>query len=76
MFYVYNIGVIPQFVFGSLSILFFLLAIGDFTGNQLFTQIAGVEGIICGLIAIYTGLAQVLNELYYKEVFPLGIVNK
>lgn len=63
-----------QFVFGSLSILFFLLAIGDFTGNQLFTQIAGVEGIICGLIAIYTGLAQVLNELYYKEVFPLGIV--
>lgn len=64
-----------QFVFGSLCILFFLLAIGDFTGNILFTRIAGVEGIICGLIAIYTGLAQVLNELYQDEVFPLGIVH-
>ncbi|WP_072682377.1 GPR1/FUN34/YaaH family transporter [Arcobacter sp. LA11] len=63
-----------QFVFGSLTVLFFLLALGDFTGNPIFTQIAGYEGIICGLIAIYTGLAQVLNELYYKEVFPLGIV--
>lgn len=65
-----------QFVFGSLSVLFFLLAIGDFTGNALFTQIAGIEGIVCGLVAIYTGLAQVLNELYQDEVFPLGIVAK
>lgn len=63
-----------QFVFGSLTILFFLLAIGDFTGNVLFTRIAGAEGIICGLVAIYAGLAQVLNELYQDEVFPLGIV--
>ena len=63
-----------QFVFGSLTVLFFLLAIGDFTGNSLFTQIAGVEGVVCGLVAIYTGLAQVLNELYQDDVFPLGIV--
>ena len=63
-----------QFVFGSLSILFFLLAIGDFTGNVIFTRIAGVEGVICGFIAIYTGLAQVLNEVYKSEVFPLGTV--
>ena len=63
-----------QLVFGSLSILFFLLALGDFTGNPIFTVIAGYEGIICGHIAIYAGLAQVINELYKKEVFPLGIV--
>jgi succinate-acetate transporter protein len=63
-----------QFVFGSLTILFFLLALGDFTGNTLFTKIAGVEGIICGPIAIYAGLAQVINELYCKEVLPLGLV--
>ena len=62
-----------QFVFGTLSLLFFLLAIGDFTGNILFTRIAGLEGIVCGLIAIYTGLAQVLNELYKEEIFPLGL---
>lgn len=65
-----------QLVFGSLTILFVLLALGDFTGNSLFTVTGGVVGIICGHIAIYTGLAQVINELYCKEVFPLGIVTK
>ncbi len=55
-----------QFVFGSLAILFFLLAIGDWTGNSAITHLAGYEGIICGFSAIYTGLAQVLEELNGK----------
>ena len=62
-----------QFVFGSLTVLFFLLAIGDFTGNGNITMIAGIEGIVCGLSAIYTGLAQVLNEVYKRTVWPLGM---
>jgi succinate-acetate transporter protein len=33
--------------------------------------IAGYEGIICGLSAIYTGLAQVLNEVYGRKVWPV-----
>lgn len=61
-----------QFVFGSLAILFFLLAIGDATGNSMVTTIAGYEGIICGFSAIYAGLAQVLNEVYKTTVAPLG----
>jgi len=61
-----------QFVFGSLAILFFLLALGDFTGNGTITVIAGYEGIICGFSAIYAGLAQVLNEMYKRTVAPLG----
>jgi len=61
-----------QFVFGSLAILFFLLALGDFTGNGTITMIAGYEGIICGFSAIYAGLAQVLNEMYKRTVAPLG----
>ncbi len=62
-----------QFVFASLAILFFLLAIGDFIGNPAVTQLAGWEGIICGFSAIYTGLAQVVNETYGKGrmVVPL-----
>jgi len=55
-----------QFVFGSLAILFFLLALGDITGIQAITQLAGWEGILCGFSAIYTGLAQVINESYGK----------
>lgn len=50
-----------QIVFGSLTVLFSLLALGDATGNSSISTIAGFEGIICGLSAIYTGLAQVLN---------------
>ena len=61
-----------QFVFGSLTILFFLLALGDITGNTMITMIAGYEGIICGFSAIYAGLAQVLNEMYQRTVAPLG----
>jgi uncharacterized protein len=65
-----------QVVFGSLAILFFLLALGDFTGNATIIVIAGIEGIICGFSAIYTGLAQVLNEAAGKVVYPLGMMKK
>ena len=65
-----------QVVFGTLVILFFLLAIGDATGNAAVRQFAGFEGIVCGASAIYTGIAQVLNELYGKTVLPLGLIKK
>ena len=61
-----------QFVFGSLTILFFLLAIGDYTGNAAITVFAGYEGIICGGSAIYAAIANVLNEVYGRKVLPLG----
>lgn len=63
-----------QFVFSSLAILFFLLALGEITGNVLITRIAGVEGIICGFSAIYTAIAQVLNEVYGRTLAPIGVV--
>jgi succinate-acetate transporter protein len=66
-----------QFVFGTLAILFFLLAYGDYTNASAgFKHFTGYEGIVCGFSAIYTGLAQVLNELFGKTVLPLGPVNK
>lgn len=60
-----------QFVFGSLALLFFLLAAGDFTGSAMIKHIAGYEGIVCGLSAVYTGLAQVLNEVYNRTLLPI-----
>jgi hypothetical protein len=65
-----------QFVFGSLTILFFLLAIGDATKNESITRIAGLEGIVCGGSAIYTGIANLLNEVYGSTILPLGMVQK
>lgn len=61
-----------QVVFGSLTVLFFLLSIGDFTGNHTITMIAGFEGIFCGLSAIYSAMGQIVNAEFGKEIFPLG----
>ena len=61
-----------QVVFGSLTILFILLALSDFTGNHTITIIAGFEGIFCGLSAIYSAMGQIVNAEYSKSVMPLG----
>ena len=66
-----------QVVFGTLTVLFFLLAYGDYAKpGEGFKHFTGYEGLVCGFSAIYTGLAQVLNELYGKIVLPLGVVKK
>ena len=65
-----------QFVFGSLTVLFFLLTAVRLTGNPELLLFTGIEGIICGASAIYTGIAEVLNEVYDRTVLPLCPVNK
>ena len=60
-----------QVVFGSLALLFFLLAAGDFTHNHEITFLAGIVGVLCGASALYCAFAQVLNEVYGKTVMPL-----
>jgi len=63
-----------QVVFATLVVLFFLLAVGDYLENAGLKRLGGFEGIICGLSAMYTGLAQVLNEAFGRTVLPLGPV--
>jgi uncharacterized protein len=71
----FRLSVALQIVFGTLVILFFMLAAGDFYSlTPSFKHSTGFEGIICGLAACYTGLAQVLNEMYGRTVLPLGTV--
>jgi succinate-acetate transporter protein len=61
-----------QFVFATLTLLFFLLAAGNYAENESIIKVAGFEGIICGGSAIYTGIANLLNEVYGRKVLPLG----
>ncbi len=61
-----------QFIFLSLWILFFLLAIRDWTGSALIGTIAGWQGIICGASAIYLAMAEVLNETRGKVILPIS----
>jgi succinate-acetate transporter protein len=65
-----------QFVFASLVVLFFMLTAVRLTGNADLQTITGIEGIICGSSAIYTGIAEVMNEVYNRTVLPLGLVKK
>ncbi|MEJ2241834.1 MAG: acetate uptake transporter [Candidatus Bathyarchaeota archaeon] len=65
-----------QFVFGSLVILFFLLTAVRLTGNSDLLMITGIEGVICGSSAIYTGIAEVLNEVHGRTILSLAPVNK
>jgi len=60
-----------QTIFLTLTILFFLLAISDFTGNATLKLVAGYEGIICGLSAFYGCVTQVVNEVYKKTILPV-----
>ncbi|RLF39204.1 MAG: hypothetical protein DRN00_02475, partial [Thermoplasmata archaeon] len=61
-----------QFVFLSLAILFWLLTAAEITDADIILKIAGYEGIICGLSAMYLSIALVTNETYGKEVLPVG----
>lgn len=61
-----------QFIFGSLTLLFFLLALGEATGNAAIKLIAGWEGIVCGASAIYVAAAQILNDMHGRKLLPLG----
>ena len=61
-----------QVVFGSLTILFMALALGDFMHNEAITVVAGYIGIFCGLSAIYSAMGQILKEEFGKEILPLG----
>jgi len=63
-----------QFVFATLTILFFLLALGDTIGNASLKTFTGYEGIVCGASAIYAGVGALLNEMYGKLILPLGLV--
>ncbi|MCC7568771.1 MAG: acetate uptake transporter [Candidatus Methanofastidiosa archaeon] len=58
------------FVFASLTVLFFLLAIGQYS-HSIHT-LAGYEGLICGASALYLSAADVINATYGREILPIG----
>jgi succinate-acetate transporter protein len=62
-----------QVVFLSLTVLFWMLASRDAFGwTGAWAVVTGIEGIFCGASAIYSGVAQVLNESYGRVILPRG----
>lgn len=60
-----------QVVFGSLTALFFLLSIANFTGSHMIHTVAGYVGIFCGLSAFYNAMGQIINAEFGKTIMPL-----
>ena len=65
-----------QIALASAAVLFFLLAIDHWTGSETLGKIAGWVGIWTGLTAIYLAVAQLWNDVWEREVFPLGAIRK
>ena len=61
-------NIVLQFVLGGFSALFFLSALGEFTGIVLADIVAGAIGVVAGAGAIYLAMARLLNE-----VWPRGL---
>jgi succinate-acetate transporter protein len=59
-------------VFALVFVLFALLSAAYFSESHTIHVIAGASGIICGASALYTGMAQVINEYYKKTILPIG----
>jgi succinate-acetate transporter protein len=70
----FRINRVLQFVFVTLTVLFFLLAICNWAsvkaGDGLMV-VSGVIGLITGFAALYLAMAENLNEIYGKTVLPI-----
>jgi uncharacterized protein len=60
-----------QVVFGLLTVLYFLLGAGNLTGNTSLLALAAWEGLATGIAALYFGVANVLNDVYGRQVMPI-----
>lgn len=62
---------ILSFLFFTVVVLFWLLSLHFFTESVACLRVAGYEGIICGLLAIYTAFGELLNATYGRTILPL-----
>jgi succinate-acetate transporter protein len=50
-----------KLVFETLTVVFIFLALGDRTEKKVITEIGGGGGLLCGAIATYTGLVEIIE---------------
>lgn len=60
-----------QFTLLMVVLLVVFLVIGELTELTLFTNLGGVAGVIAGLLALYIGMGQVINEIFGRKIFPV-----
>jgi len=48
-----------------------LLVVAELTGSGMIKTLGGATGLIAGLLAVYIGMGQTINEVYGKKIFPV-----
>jgi succinate-acetate transporter protein len=57
-------------VFTLLTVTFFLLALGEWGGNESLVKLGGLLGIVTALAAWYASMAGVVNSTFGKTILP------
>ncbi len=63
---------IMRVLFITVLILFALLAAADFTGSSTLKLLGGIDGVICGALALFIAMATVINDTFKKVIIPLN----
>lgn len=62
-----------QVVFFSLTLLFVLLGCAEISSRAVLGVIAGYEGLVCGLSAIYLAASEIFEAQFGHAVLPVGL---
>lgn len=62
-----------SFVFFTVVLLFSLLAATNWSGSHNLGIVTGVEGVICGLSAIYMAAAEIINAFAGRTILWVGL---
>jgi succinate-acetate transporter protein len=54
-------GICLKLVFGTLTVCFLCLALGDLLEETAITKVGGGVGLLCGAIATYTGIVEIIE---------------
>lgn len=57
--------------FAAVLLLVILLVAANLTGIHLIHTLAGVTGIVAGVLALYMGVGAVINEIYGSRILPV-----
>ena len=62
---------ILQITLFAVVVLVALLVTAELTAIPIFSTMGGYVGLIAGLLALYIGMGQVINEVFGRKVFPV-----
>ena len=71
--YLKRLPLVLSWVFFTAVVLFALLAAYHWTLSPGVLKAAGIEGVVCGLSAVYLAAAKIFNEAAGRQVLYVGL---